>query len=582
LEELKVVVSTLKDIRFVAVLSPLAHKWVRPQFFRDGIKEILAGLDELKKSSHGLEIERPVFISERHFKLEREGAGIESSSEEKNSKKSSYKDTLAIDLGASNTVVVRGLGAKAPESVCLEGISEPHCEFHTVATLIDSVTGRIGREAAPSARAVNIKKALLEDAPGSSEMMERYLTALFGYINEALPRSGWFVKKVADRLSLTVPVGFGDYSAKLSVMLPKVARGMVIELVEEPLAAAIGYEVAEKTDKLVLVFDFGGCTLDIMLLRLNVDELHVVAKPDRSKMLGGGDIDRWLAEYLQEKIGRVGTPTVELLMAAEEIKIALSDRESVSFTWEGRHIADITRDDFEGVLEARGFYTDLDREISYVLKKAVKIGVDKSMIEAVLLTGGSSQIPSFKDKVIDSFYELGSSNKIFDHSPLTAVAKGAALYGTSGVVDRHLGLAYALRYVVDMKSRRMAYEVVLEKGESLPIEKTFRVRAGEMLGPQTEIYFEFFEVPERLLTRRWINESGMEFIKQTIKSTTAGAGASVGSDLDLKALKIIPLSPTANDAPVEGDLMVTILVDEAGRLSLKYGETITETGIRLQ
>ncbi|MCK4846222.1 MAG: Hsp70 family protein [Deltaproteobacteria bacterium] len=576
LTELKVVASELKDVRLLEILSPLTHKWVKPDFFRNGIKGIISDLDGLKKSSHGREIERPVFVSERQFKFEGDAL-----SGEKKTERGSYKDTLAIDLGASNTVILRSLdgGLKAPESVCLEGISETHCEFHSVPTLIDSATGKIGTEAAPIARSVNIKKALLEDAPGSSDMMERYLKALFGYINNTLPRSGWFVRKVADRLSITVPVGFGDYGKRLSGILSGVARGMAIEFVEEPLAAAIGYEVAEETDKLVLVFDFGGCTLDVMLLRLNVDELHVVAKPDRSKMLGGRDIDAWFAEYLEERINCVGLSPERLLIAAEEVKIALSDRESVAFTWEGREIGDITRDDFEGVLNARGFYDDLDREISYVLKKAAKIGVDSSMIEAVLLTGGSSQIPSFKEKVADNFYELGTGNKIYDHSPLTAVAKGAALYGTSGVVDRHLGMAYALRYVADTKEGlRAAYEVVLEKGESLPIEKTFKVRAGCMLGAQSEVYLELFEVPERLLTRRWVNESGMEFIKQTLKT------APTKEAFDLKPLKVVSVKC---ESLIEGDLTVTLLVDESGRLSLRYNKEDEEpasakTEIRLQ
>ena len=120
----------------------------------------------------------------------------------------------------------------------------------------------------------------------------------------------------------------------------------------------------------------------------------------------------------------------------------------------------------------------------------------------------------------------------------------------------------------------MAFEVVLEKGEGLPIEKTFRLRAGNTLGPQDKVYLEFFEIPERLLTRRWINESGMEFIKQTLKGPDVEAS--------LKALKIIPLSPNINGAPIDEDIMLTMLVDEAGNLSLRHGETMIETEIRLQ
>jgi molecular chaperone DnaK (HSP70) len=111
----------------------------------------------------------------------------------------------------------------------------------------------------------------------------------------------------------------------------------------------------------------------------------------------------------------------------------------------------------------------VDRSVSYVLKRAEKVGVKKDRIEAVLLTGGSSQIPSFKDKIAYIFPDLRNKNLIYDHSPLTAVGLGAALYGTRDVTDRHLGMAYALKYSSADKDAPHSYSIVLEKGEILPL-----------------------------------------------------------------------------------------------------------------
>ena len=139
--------------------------------------------------------------------------------------------------------------------------------------------------------------------------MARYLRTLYRHIKGSVPQSGWLsilTRKPADKICVPVPVGFQTYRKTIGEILKGIARGVEIDFVEEPLAAAIGYQIAEKRDKVALVIDFGGCTLDVMLLRLNTEEVHVVAKPDRSTMLGGRDIDFWLASHLAKRLGFSG------------------------------------------------------------------------------------------------------------------------------------------------------------------------------------------------------------------------------------------------------------------------------------
>lgn len=557
----------LNDVRFVEVLKPYTHVWVQPKTLRDSVKKVVDHLESLKKLFHGCEVMRPALVAENHASTPGEMA---------RERAATVGDCISIDLGATNTVVMRKRGDAQPDFVVLGGISRSYDNVHTVPTVIGRETNAIGAEVIEDEPVTNIKQMLLEGNPRGREQMERYFRALYQRLRENVASAGWFSrlsKNLSETLYVTVPVGFGDYRDALAEIARRTARGTRCEFIEEPLAAAVGYEVAEARDKLILVIDFGGSTLDVLLLRMNLDEVHVVARPERAQILGGADIDGWLAEHLASMAG-LGEGAVggRLLAKAEEIKIGLSHKEEVPFEWQGRQIGMVTREEFEKVLDANGFYASVDRAISYVLARAEKVGLKKDRIEAVLLTGGSSQIPSFKDKIGYIFPELRDGNYIYDHSPLTAVGRGAALYGTKDVIDRHLGVAYAMRYTLEEgKEQTHSYTIVLEKGETLPLEKTFRLTPSEKLGPQKDVYVELFVVPESLIVRRWVKEDGVEFIKQELQQTV---------DVAFEALKTATLS---FPEPVEGPVEVTFRVNESGVLTLVTpGAAELETGLRLQ
>ncbi|MBE9502594.1 MAG: Hsp70 family protein [Proteobacteria bacterium] len=552
--ELEKLTMELNDIRLLEMLKPYAHVWARPKVLRDTVRKVIAHVEALMKEHHGREVERPIAIKESFFDIATDaGSG---------KKSQTAVNTLAIDLGATNTVIMRKLWDGEPDYLPLNAISKKYGDYNSIPTLINPETGEIGTEALKRMNYINIKKMLLEGDPRGKELMERYFRSLYEHIKSTQPQKGLLSRlgsKVTERICVTVPVGFIDYGKAIHEIVKDVTGSGSIDIVEEPLTAAIGYNVAENRDKLVIVFDFGGCTLDIMLLRLNVDRVHVVAKPDRSKMLGGRDVDSWLAEYLAEVCGLAEDDiSYELLEKAEAIKVSLSDYKTVPFEWEGRKVCDVTRETFEEILSSHGFYNNVDRAISYVLRKAKKVGIEKEMVEEVLLTGGASLIPSFKAKIAHTFPHLAEKNAIYDHSPLTAVVKGATIYGTKDVIDRHLGMAYALRYKSENKKDRYSYEILLEKGMSLPFEKTFRMKPARTLGVQSEIYVELYEVPEALIARRWVKESGKELIRQYLKQSE--------KDVELKALKIVTI--TFNE-PLEETVDVAFCIDENRKVKVK-------------
>ncbi len=570
--ELEKLGRNISDARFIETLKPYTHVWIQPKALRESVKKVVDRLESLKTAYHGGEIERPVFLKhicpvtgERLTRIKAVKAA------------SHAEDCLVIDLGATNTVVMRKRPGARPEFIMLGGLTRKYDNIYCVPTILGAETNTIGAEVIEERPVVNIKQMLLEGNPKGREYMERYLQILFGHLRKSVAQTGWFTtvfqKNLADVLYLTVPVGFVDYRNTLKEIASRTFKGVRTEFVEEPLAAAIGYEVAEPEDKVFMVVDFGGATFNTVIVRLNLSELHVVAKPERALVLGGSDIDLWLAEYLA---GRIGLPEGEpppykLIVKAEAIKIALSRLSECAFEWNGAEVCKVSRQTLEEILDKHDFYKFIDRNIAYVLKQAEKVGLHKDRIEAALLTGGSSQIPSFKDKIGHIFHSLRVQNLIYDHSPLSAVGSGAALYGSKDVVDRHLGMAYAVRYATTDKEKLFSYSILLEKGDALPLEKVFRLTPARKLGPQREIRVELHEAPDGLLSRRWVREEGIEFLKQELIEAREDA---------LRVLKTITVK---FKEPVTDAVEVTFRVNEKGFLTLILpDDNKLETGLRLQ
>ncbi|MBI5642196.1 MAG: Hsp70 family protein [Deltaproteobacteria bacterium] len=558
----------LNDTRFLEVLKPYTHVWVQPKNLRDSVKKIVDHLQSLEKTYHGREIERPVFVKE--YNPTSNGHLIH---------KKEDKDTecIAIDLGATNTVIMRRKTGGGPDFLPLPMISKQYEGAFVIPTVISPETNNIGAEVTDESPIANIKQLLLEGNPKGREHMERFFRILYQHLKKATSSGGGWLsfgpKAITDTVYITVPVGFQDYKTHMKEIAERNVKGTKIEFIEEPLAAAVGYQVIEDRDKVLMLIDFGGSTLNTMVLRLNIKEVHIVSKPERAQLLGGHDIDIWLAKHLASKVGlsEENLP-YRLIHKAEHIKIELSKRDDVPFEWEGREVCRVTREEFEKILDKNDFYKFIDRTVSYVLRRADKVGIKKDKIEVVLLTGGSSQIPSFKEKIGHIFPNLRKQNLIYDHSPLSAVGIGAALYATKDITDRHLGMAYAIRYAPNEKETTHSFSIVLEKGETLPLEKTFSMKPARKLGVQNEITLELFEVPEGLIARRWVMEGGIEFLKQELKEH---------NNLTLNGLKTVTLT---YKEPVEAPGEVTICVNESGILSVIYGpdNKVLETEIRLQ
>lgn len=240
---------------------------------------------------------------------------------------------------------------------------------------------------------------------------------------------------------ITVPAYFGDEERKATKLAGELAGLTVVDIINEPTAAAFAYGFAQDgaAESTVLVYDLGGGTFDTTVIRLREGGITVVAT-DGDHELGGADWDlelvRHLARRFVEAQPDAGDPLddvydeQELLTSAEDAKLALSGREAVDVlvVHGGRRTSvTVTRSAFEELTKPL-----LDRTIELtrsVLDRAREKGVDR--IDTCLLVGGMSKSPTVARRLAEEF---GLACRLVD--PDLAVAKGAAVYGQKKALER--------------------------------------------------------------------------------------------------------------------------------------------------
>jgi molecular chaperone DnaK len=233
---------------------------------------------------------------------------------------------------------------------------------------------------------------------------------------------------------VTVPAYFGDEERKATKLAGELAGLNVLDIINEPTAAAFAYGFAQEgsTNETVLVYDLGGGTFDTTVIRLSDRRIDVIATAGDHE-LGGVDWDDRLAGYLAGKFVEeqpaAGDPlddsygAQDLITTAEETKQSLSGRESVdAFVIHngGRASITVTRAEFEELTSSLLERTlELTRQ---VLDAAAAKGVGGP--DRVLLVGGMSKTPAVARRLKEVF---GFDARLSD--PDLAVAKGAAIYG---------------------------------------------------------------------------------------------------------------------------------------------------------
>jgi molecular chaperone DnaK (HSP70) len=234
------------------------------------------------------------------------------------------------------------------------------------------------------------------------------------------------------RAVITVPAYFGLTEREATYQAGVIAGIDVLELLDEPVAAAAHYGLTSGGDQTVLVYDLGGGTFDTTVLQISGGAVQVLATDGHSS-LGGADVDQRLLDVILERLADQLSPDEldrltddrkmlgDLVLETEAAKKDLSARTSRPVTVRtptGRTSVTITRTDLDG---ACGDLFDATAEIIERVLRAAKVDGSRD-IDDVIMVGGSSRIPMLAQRLTAI---LGTTPRLTD--PDLAVAKGAAL-----------------------------------------------------------------------------------------------------------------------------------------------------------
>ncbi len=290
-------------------------------------------------------------------------------------------------------------------------------------------------------------------------------------------------EKIRD-LTVTVPVdAFETYRAELRDILERLGVRR-IQMVDEPVAAALGYGLNTERELNLLVFDFGGGTLHCAVVRTTGPgkagtPAEVVAKQGLN--LGGNNVDVWLLEHFARQAGIDpalwrGTEWYQALLdGCQELKeslysqevcqLTLQDRVMIELGMRGKDRPELSRDQLIELLREHGLYSDMQRTIELALAEAATKGVAKEDIDEVIVVGGSSLLP----EVHTLLEELFGRGSLRDWLPFEAVAYGSVVFASGHKVQDFIRHDYAL-LIFDRESKQPEYPVIIPRGTPYPTE----------------------------------------------------------------------------------------------------------------
>ncbi|HVG53775.1 MAG TPA: Fe-S protein assembly chaperone HscA [Vicinamibacterales bacterium] len=230
-----------------------------------------------------------------------------------------------------------------------------------------------------------------------------------------------------DRAVITVPAYFNDAQRTATRDAGRIAGLEVLRIINEPTAAALAYGLDKKNRGTIAVYDLGGGTFDISVLKVE-DGVFQVLSTNGDTHLGGDDIDHLLMRLVLDEIAHVARATAETVQtirkAVIQAKLDLSEHDSTEIIVEpsadlpNGHRRRMTRAEFESLIAPL-----VERTLGPVRQALADAGLEPGDIDEAVLVGGSTRLPLVRRKVAELFGKTPHT----ELNPDEVVALGAAL-----------------------------------------------------------------------------------------------------------------------------------------------------------
>ncbi len=247
-------------------------------------------------------------------------------------------------------------------------------------------------------------------------------------LKELKRRAEEFLKEDISKAVITVPAYFNDSQRQATKDAGMIAGLEVLRIINEPTAASLAYGLQKKTQGLIAIYDLGGGTFDISILKLK-DGIFEVLATNGDTYLGGDDFDQRLIDVLvQEIVEKHGVQVQDhpdlmqvIRLEAEQAKVRLSEDTETTLVVElpnGKYEKTLTREAMESLVLQL-----VERTLAPCQSVLKDAGLQVDQIDEVVLVGGSTRMPLVRTKVAELFGKQPHS----ELNPDEVVALGAAV-----------------------------------------------------------------------------------------------------------------------------------------------------------
>lgn len=396
---------------------------------------------------------------------------------------------IGIDLGTSNSAAAVMMGGKPTIIPAAEGTTAYGKAFPSIVAFSkdgDLLVGEPARRQAvsnPDGTIAAIKRKMGSDETIKIRGKEYKPQQISAFILQKIKKDAEaFIGEKIDKAVITVPAYFDDNQRQATKDAGTIAGLDVVRIINEPTAASLTYGLdKEKNDLKILVFDFGGGTLDVTIMEMGGGVFEVISTSGDTK-LGGTDMDKVLIDYIIEDFRKKeginladdSTAYTRVSEAAEKAKIELSSvmETEINLPFIAQDssgsknlIIPITRAKLEDLIRSI-----VERTKPSIEKTLADAKLSTSDIHKTIMIGGPTRIPlvrKFVGEVVGREPESGVD-------PMEAVAMGAAVQAgvIAGDVTRDIVLLDVTPLTLGIETVGGVREPLIERNTTIPTSKS--------------------------------------------------------------------------------------------------------------